>query len=136
MNPHYASVVQRAAHRCEYCRAPEAVFNFPFEVEHILPSSREGANDVANLALACRSCNLFKADCVEAIDPLDGKTVLLFHPRRDEWHDHFRALNTGMIEGITPTGRATVAQLRMNTEAQITARRMWMRIGLYVEGRT
>jgi len=30
MNPHYARVAQRAGHRCEYCRAPEAVFNFPF----------------------------------------------------------------------------------------------------------
>jgi hypothetical protein len=38
MNPHYRVVAQRAGHRCEYCRAPEAVFNFPFEVEHICES--------------------------------------------------------------------------------------------------
>jgi len=25
MNPHYALVEQRAAHQCEYCRAPEAL---------------------------------------------------------------------------------------------------------------
>ena len=36
MNPHYPLVAQRAAHHCEYCRAPEAVFNFAFEVEHNL----------------------------------------------------------------------------------------------------
>lgn len=28
MNPRYPAVAQRAAHRCEYCLAPEAVFNF------------------------------------------------------------------------------------------------------------
>lgn len=35
MNPHYPLVARRAGHRCEYCRAPEAVFNFPFEVERL-----------------------------------------------------------------------------------------------------
>lgn len=37
MNPRYGQVAFRAEHRCEYCHAPEAVFNFPFEVEHITP---------------------------------------------------------------------------------------------------
>jgi hypothetical protein len=37
MNPFYTLVADRAAHQCEYCHAPELVFNFPFEVEHIIP---------------------------------------------------------------------------------------------------
>ncbi|MDD1414047.1 hypothetical protein MEN41_05055 [Dolichospermum sp. ST_con] len=37
MNPFYHLVADRAFHRCEYCHAPELVFNFPFEVEHIIP---------------------------------------------------------------------------------------------------
>ena len=45
MNPRYPFVAERAAHRCEYCRAPEAIFNFPFEVEHIIPLSRDGHDD-------------------------------------------------------------------------------------------
>ena len=36
MNPRYSAVAERAGHRCEYCGAPEVVFNFPFEVEHII----------------------------------------------------------------------------------------------------
>ena len=60
MNPFYHLVADRACHRCEYCHAPELVFNFPFEVEHIIPTSRGGANVEINLALACRSCNLRK----------------------------------------------------------------------------
>ena len=30
MNPRYPQVALRALHRCEYCHAPESVFNFPF----------------------------------------------------------------------------------------------------------
>ena len=52
MNPAYPVVSERAEHRCEYCRAPELVFNFPFEVEHIVPVCRGGANTDANLALS------------------------------------------------------------------------------------
>jgi 5-methylcytosine-specific restriction endonuclease McrA len=58
MNPHYPQVAKRAGHRCEYCHTPEVVFNFPFEVEHIQPVCLGGIDSEANLALACRSCNL------------------------------------------------------------------------------
>src|SRR5262249_45421276 len=50
----YPSIAGRAGHRCEYCRAPEAIFNFPFEVEHIIPVSRGGSDDPSNLAPSCR----------------------------------------------------------------------------------
>ena len=40
MNRRYGLVAQRAAHRCEYCRAPEAVFNFPFEVAVVVARRR------------------------------------------------------------------------------------------------
>jgi 5-methylcytosine-specific restriction endonuclease McrA len=55
MNRRYADVAARAGHRCEYCHAPEAIFNFPFEVEHIIPPNDGGADETNNLALACRS---------------------------------------------------------------------------------
>ena len=46
MNPHYTQVALRAGHRCEYCHVPEAVFNLPLEVEHIVPVAR-GSEDTA-----------------------------------------------------------------------------------------
>ncbi len=67
MNRYYTAIAQRANHRCEYCQAPELIFNFPFEVEHIIPLSRQGENDEANLALACRSCNLRKGTRISGI---------------------------------------------------------------------
>ncbi len=48
MNPNYAFVAKRAGHICEYCHAPEAVFNLRFEVEHIKPLSRGGNNSEEN----------------------------------------------------------------------------------------
>ena len=69
MNPHYAQVALQAGHRCEYCHAPEAVFNFPLEVEHIVPLSRGDDDTAANWALACRACNLYKATHLSGSDP-------------------------------------------------------------------
>ena len=84
MNPRYPFVAARARHLCEYCHAPEAVFNLPFEVEHITPQARGGATIDDNLALACRPYNLYKADAVSAFDEATRAIAQLFNPRRDD----------------------------------------------------
>jgi hypothetical protein len=133
VNPHYPAVAERAAHRCEYCHAPEVVFNSPFEVEHVIPPSRGGSDESANWALACRACNLFKSDHVEGADPHTQTTVRLFHPRVDVWREHFHIeVATGTISGLTPIARATVERLRINSAAQVAARRQWIRLGLFI----
>ena len=132
MNPLYSKVADRALHRCEYRHAPEAVFNFPFEVEHVYPQSYGGSDDQANLALACRSCNLFKSNTIEFLDSETQMVVPLFHPQQDKWDEHFRVvLATGEIIGLTPMGRATVQCLKLNSEVQQTARKQWARLGLF-----
>jgi hypothetical protein len=125
-------VAERAEHRCEYCRAPEVIFNLPVEVEHIVPSSRGGSDDPANLALASRACNLFKADRTGGSDEESGTEVSLFNPRADEWGRHFsidRA--TGAMRGLTDVGRATTVALQMNRPLQLAARLHWMRLDIY-----
>lgn len=131
MNPHYPFVSARAHHACEYCRAPEIVFNLPFEVEHIAPQSRGGETTENNLALSCRSCNLYKSDCVSAVDELTQREADLFNPRRDLWDEHFSIVEeTGEIKGLSASGRATVLRLRINSPAQVKARKQWLRLGL------
>src|SRR5438105_11434581 len=126
MNPHYGFVAKRAAHRCEYCRAPEVLSNFPFEVEHIVPGSRRGSDDESNQALACRSCNLRKSNHTTGHDDIGQVEVPLFNPRQDSWEEHFEVDRVNYsLEGRTPTGRATVARLEMNSPAQIGARKQW-----------
>ncbi|KAI9132811.1 HNH endonuclease [Acaryochloris sp. CCMEE 5410] len=84
MHPFYSTVAERAHHRCEYCQAPELVFNFPFEVEHIVPLSRNGTNDLENLALACRSCNLDKGNRVSGKLQDSHDVFRFFHPKIDK----------------------------------------------------
>lgn len=132
MNPFYTLVADRATHRCEYCHAPELVFNFPFEVEHIIPLYRGGADAEFNLALACRSCNLRKGTRISGIEPESDTEVRLFHPRQDEWDEHFQVdSNSGTLVAKTPIGRVTIACLEMNSQAQVTARQLWIRLGLF-----
>jgi hypothetical protein len=131
MNPHYPLVSARARHACEYCRAPEVIFNKAFEVDHITPQARGGDSSEDNLALACRSCNQYKWKYVSAVDARTRREVKLFNPRRDAWGEHFSlAVDIGEIKGLTACGRATVSRLRMNSNAQVEARRSWLRLGL------
>jgi hypothetical protein len=132
MNPRYALVSARAEHRCEYCHAPEAIFNFPFEVEHVFPPGQAGSDTEENWALACRSCNLFKSDGLDGTDSETAATIALFHPRHEVWEENFAAVvEEGTVIGLTPTGRATVARLRMNSPTQVFARKQWTRLGLF-----
>jgi HNH endonuclease len=101
-----------------------------FHLEHIIPRSKGGSLEVSNLALACPSCNLHKADQTMAIDPETGASVSLFHPVRQALSDHFR-FSGHRIEGSTPIGRATVAVLDLNHLRRQRIRAVEQRFGLY-----
>jgi hypothetical protein len=132
MNPYYTAIAERANHRCEYCHAPELIFNFPFEVEHIIPISRQGVDNEVNLALACRSCNLRKGTRVSGIAPDSNTEVRFFDPRQDWWSDHFQVHSeSGIVTGITSIRKVTVENLAMNSSAQVAARQLWIRLGLF-----
>ncbi len=132
MNPRYPPVALRARHRCEYCSAPESMFNFSFEVEHIRPLSQGGEDHEANWALSCRSCNVYKGSRLTYPEPETSDVVTLYHPRLNLREVHFQLeMELGRILGKTVVGRATVACLRMNSDAQLLARRQWIRLGLF-----
>lgn len=83
-------VQERAGARCEYCRAPQIITGTTYHIEHIVPSSRGGSDDVVNLALSCITCNGHKSDHITGVDPETGRELPLFDPRRDHWDRHFR----------------------------------------------
>lgn len=117
-----AQVRRRAQNRCEYCLIPQAAFRRPFHIEHILAKQHGGLTQFDNLALACWQCNLKKGTNLTSIDPETGEVIRLFHPRTDEWTDHFASgvleSRVGRIQivGLTPIGRATVRLLDMNED--------------------
>jgi hypothetical protein len=109
-------VRERAGHRCEYCRLPQAYAPVVrFHIEHIRARQHGGDDDLANLALACPHCNRFKGPNLTSVDPETATVVPLFHPRADLWDAHF-VVEDVIIIGRTPSGRATVRLLRMNTD--------------------
>ena len=113
--------------RCCYCLTSEANSGIPMTYDHIQPVSQGGNTTFENLCLACRSCNEFKSDATESIDPLTGENVPLFHPRKQKWTDHFVWIADGTkVEGITTVGRATIIKLRMNNPVIIVARKRWV----------
>jgi hypothetical protein len=122
-------VVERAGGRCEYCRTAQAIV-VEMEVDHIVPESAGGATDPDNLCLTCVACNGFKLAHQTGSDPETGEDTPLFHPRSQRWDEHFGWSEGGTrILGLTPTGRATVARLRMNRERVVEARRLWIEAG-------
>lgn len=63
-----ASVRERALDRCQYCLMHQSLQGATFHVEHIIPRSQGGPFELSNLALACPSYNLHKADRTMTID--------------------------------------------------------------------
>jgi hypothetical protein len=116
--------------RCAYCRTSEDLSVAIFEIEHIVPRSAAGETNYENLCLACPTCNRYKADRQKFPDPASGSDVELFHPHYQIWSDHFAwSAECTELVGLTPTGRATIAALRMNRPQLIRVRRMWVKLG-------
>lgn len=120
----------RAFDRCEYCHLPHQSQRMPFHVEHIIAKQHGGSDDLDNLAWSCDRCNAYKGPNLSSIDPHTGDIVPLFHPRRNNWQDHF-AVEDARIEGVSPTGRATVHILQMNAKRRVEVRRELIEEGLF-----
>jgi HNH endonuclease len=114
-------VEARAVGRCEYYRLHQSLQGATFHVEHVIPRSRGGHSQLDNLAWACPSCNLHKANCIDAVDPDTGNKVPLFNPRLDHWDEHFRWDGYRFV-GQTPIGEATVAALQFNHPRRLQIR--------------
>lgn len=123
-------VTQRAGNRCEYCGAPANFSSDTFTFDHIVPRGLGGRTTAANLALACFSCNQHKAARRAALDPVTGVRVQLFHPRQQNWEEHFAWDDTfTLMLGLTPTGRATIAALHLNRLGLVNLRRILHHFG-------
>ncbi len=68
----------------------------------------------------------------EAPDPVTGKSVPLFHPRRQQWTNHFAwSKDYTLVIGQTPTGRATVEALQLNRDGNVNLRRLLYAAGVH-----
>jgi len=118
-----AVVIKKAKSLCEYCRSRSSHSPGPFVVDHIIPKIRGGKTSLGNLAFACSGCNGRKHAKVKGTDPMTGKSIRLFNPRRQRWQDHFAwSEDDTLIIGLTATGRVTVDALQLNREELVNLR--------------
>ena len=94
-------VRERAGNRCEYChlhqdQSPLAAL----QLEHIVPKKHGGTDVLDNLAIAFIDCNLAKSSNIAGYDPDTSQMTALFHPRHDQWQEHFE------IEGVYILGKS------------------------------
>jgi 5-methylcytosine-specific restriction endonuclease McrA len=73
------SVRERANYLCEYCHSIELLSANRFTIDHIVPRSLGGSDDIDNLALACRRCNERRYNFVAGIDPETQEIVPIFN---------------------------------------------------------
>ena len=129
------AVSARARDCCEYCRSQAAYALQAFSIEHIRPLNKGGATTLDNLALSCQGCNGHKHTKTENRDPVTGQIVLLFHPRRQVWSEHFTWNDdSSLMIGLTPTGRVTIEALKLNRSSVVNLRKALFRLGLHPPG--
>ena len=115
---------------CAYCWTTQANTGQPMTIDHIIPEAQNGSSEFENLCFCCYRCNQFKGSQIQALDPLTGKIVPLYHPRQQIWHTHFKWDESGiLIIGLTNVGRATVVALQLNNAVIVPARRRWVGVG-------
>jgi HNH endonuclease len=125
-------VIERAEERCEYCQCRSDFATETFAIEHVIPLSRGGNDEVSNLALACSGCNGRKYNKLEIVDPANGEMVPLFNPRLQRWEEHFAwSKDYTQIIGLTATGRAMTATLQMNRQNVINIRKAMFVMGVH-----
>lgn len=123
------AVRTRAGDRCEYCRLPQRLTPFAsFHVEHIFAQQHKDDDDLANLAWSCHRCNLNKGPNLSGIDGESGRVVRLFDPRRQRWNRHF-GWRGSILVGLTQTGRATIAVLKINHPERVKLRQYLIKCG-------
>ena len=124
-------VIERARGCCEYCLLHRDDNVFSHEVDHIVAEKHHDETVLDNLCLSCLDCNRHKGSDMTSIDLQTAEVVLLFHPRRDIWNEHFR-LDSAQIIPLTAKGRVTISLLHMNSDDQLAKRAELILLGRYL----
>lgn len=123
-------VIERAGNCCEYCLLPQALAASTHQVDHVIAEKHGGETSLDNLALSCTVCNRRKGSDIGSRDPTTGHFVPLFHPRLQQWSDHF-TLDGASLVGLTARGRTTVTFLQLNAFERLMERAALVRTGRY-----
>ena len=67
---------------CEYC---SSIISGTYWLEHILPLSKNGDNELVNLAITCKGCNLNKL--AKKLEEWKPELVSYFKERNKKWNE-------------------------------------------------
>ncbi|MCB9304620.1 MAG: HNH endonuclease [Lewinellaceae bacterium] len=123
-------VIARASHCCEYCLMHDSDLIFSGHIDHIISLKHEGPTEAGNLAYSCLVCNVNKGTDVASYLREEDEYYPLFHPRRDNWHEHFY-LQEGRIIAKTKIGEVTVRILQFNRTDRVQRRLLLEKVGRY-----
>lgn len=114
---------EKADRLYEYCHTSELWQYVRFTIDHIIPLSKGGTDEMENLCLACFHCNRRKSNKTDGFDPELETESPLFNPRKDRWDDHFIWSEDKLhIIGLTSIGRASVETLDLNRDRIVAIR--------------
>ena len=123
-------VMERAGHRCEYCRVLEYLSSFGYHIDHIIGVQHGGLNSLNNFAYVCSSCNWKKGPNISSILHLEGPLIPLFNPRILDWFEHFE-VQKGVLKAKSSIAEVTINLLELNNENKIEERLEMMIAGFY-----
>ena len=109
---------------------PEAALSGVFHVDHIKARQHGGRTIAGNLALACPRCNGHKGPNLYGVDPVSGRALRVFHPRKDRWDNHFE-WDGPILLGRTPRGRMTIRLLSINDPNVVAIRELLIESELF-----
>jgi HNH endonuclease len=124
-------VIERANNCCEYCLFLQAASLFALEIEHIIAEKHRGETTSDNLALACSPCNRLKGSDLGSIDIDTKQLTALFHPRQQQWTEHFR-LSGAEIIPLSAEGRVTAFLLKFNHPERLEERQNLIASGQFL----
>ena len=95
------TVRERANYACEYCGATEEGSGGILSIDHYIPQSKGGTDDLNNLIYCCFRCNLYK----QSYFPSNANAPSLWNPRIDLFEIHFLVKENGLLDGLTSVGK-------------------------------
>lgn len=130
-------IFKRDSFTCQYCgrSAPEIVL----QVDHIMPVSKGGDNDITNLITSCDKCNAGKSDrelSDDAVIAKRKKQLDELQARREqlemmaEWHKSLLELKDDEINVVYEVWKAAVPGYSINQNAVDTVREWLNKYGL------
>ncbi|MDX2250197.1 MAG: HNH endonuclease signature motif containing protein [Bacteroidia bacterium] len=124
-------VAERALYKCEYCRTPESNSFYKFQIDHIISLKHGGQTELENLAYSCPICNRNKGSDLGTLLADNGPVIRFFHPRKDQWENHFEVSIEGILYPKTEEAEATIKILGMNHPDSIIERALLIKVRLY-----